>query len=37
MYIVIVNNSTKINKAKENLYSDSQQSHQDQQSERICI
>jgi hypothetical protein len=34
MYIVIVNNSTKINKTKENLYSDSQQFHQDQQIKR---
>ena len=28
---MIVNNPTKINKAKENVYSDSQQFHQDQQ------
>jgi hypothetical protein len=37
IYIVIVDNSTKINKAKENWYSDSQQFHQDQQNKRKFI
>jgi hypothetical protein len=31
---VIFDNSTKINKIKENLYSDSQQFHQDQQNKK---